>query len=367
MNGRRSRVALVCATAIALCSVSVAFGSDAPASQAALTLTEALTCALTGNPDLKVQAFEAQALEGRRLQADTRPNPELSPTPENILGSGEAQGVTAGEFSIALTQVFERGGKRARRVAIVDAQKSEAELALAARQIDLLAAVTRQFVEVSAARQRLEVARHGTDLATETLSAVRRRVEAAGSPPAELHRARAALARSRIEQQQVAYDLAAAKSQLAAQWGSSSTEFTASGTSPQVLSALPAYAVFASRISDSITLARLSGVAVLTGVVMVSALRQLLAEGGSIDSAVTEGAVSRLRPILMVALVAALGFLPMALNSGTGAEVQRPLATVVIGGIVSPTALSLFVLPVLYQMAWRRQAATALSPAASDE
>jgi cobalt-zinc-cadmium resistance protein CzcA len=73
-----------------------------------------------------------------------------------------------------------------------------------------------------------------------------------------------------------------------------------------------------------------------------------------IDDAIREGALLRLRPILMVALVAALGFLPMALNTGTGAEVQRPLATVVIGGILSSTLLTLLVLPGLYRMAQPR-------------
>lgn len=99
----------------------------------------------------------------------------------------------------------------------------------------------------------------------------------------------------------------------------------------------------------------LSGVAVLTGVVMVAAIRDRLANGASIDTAIREGAMLRLRPILMVALVAALGFLPMALNSGTGAEVQRPLATVVIGGIISSTLLTLLILPGLYRMAWRER------------
>ncbi|MEO8313335.1 MAG: CusA/CzcA family heavy metal efflux RND transporter [Pseudomonadota bacterium] len=96
----------------------------------------------------------------------------------------------------------------------------------------------------------------------------------------------------------------------------------------------------------------LSGVAVLTGVMMVSAFRHLLAEGKPLEAALIEGAMLRLRPILMVALVASLGFLPMALNSGTGAEVQRPLATVVIGGIISATILTLLVLPALYRLAY---------------
>lgn len=108
----------------------------------------------------------------------------------------------------------------------------------------------------------------------------------------------------------------------------------------------------------------LSGVAVLTGVVMVSAIRDRLAQGASLDEAIREGAMTRLRPILMVAMVAALGFLPMALNTGTGAEVQRPLATVVIGGIISSTLLTLLVLPGLYRLAYRREPEPTKSPVA---
>ncbi len=88
-------------------------------------------------------------------------------------------------------------------------------------------------------------------------------------------------------------------------------------------------------------------VALLTGLVIVSCIRDLRAQGMQIDEAIVEGTLTRLRPVLMIALVASLGFLPMALNVGTGAEVQRPLATVVIGGILSSTLL---VLPVLYRL-----------------
>ncbi|MFL6602618.1 MAG: efflux RND transporter permease subunit [Steroidobacteraceae bacterium] len=97
----------------------------------------------------------------------------------------------------------------------------------------------------------------------------------------------------------------------------------------------------------------LCGVAVLTGVVMVSAIRDLIGQGIPIEAAIPQGALLRLRPILMIGLVASLGFLPMALNSGTGAEVQRPLAIVVIGGIISATVLSLLVLPALYRLTIR--------------
>ncbi|MGH8249170.1 MAG: efflux RND transporter permease subunit [Steroidobacteraceae bacterium] len=108
-------------------------------------------------------------------------------------------------------------------------------------------------------------------------------------------------------------------------------------------------------ISAGIGFITLSGVAVLTGVVMISAIRNLRAERVPLDRAIAEGALVRLRPILMIALVASLGFLPMALNTGTGAEVQRPLATVVIGGIISATILTLVVLPVLYRWAYQRE------------
>jgi cobalt-zinc-cadmium resistance protein CzcA len=104
-------------------------------------------------------------------------------------------------------------------------------------------------------------------------------------------------------------------------------------------------------ISAGVGFIALSGVAVLNGLVMISFIRGLREEGRPLNVAIHEGALTRLRPVLMTALVASLGFLPMALATGTGAEVQRPLATVVIGGILSSTFLTLLVLPLLYQMA----------------
>ena len=108
-------------------------------------------------------------------------------------------------------------------------------------------------------------------------------------------------------------------------------------------------------ISAGVGFIALSGVAVLNGLVMISFIRNLREEGRSLAEAINEGALARLRPVLMTALVASLGFIPMALATGTGAEVQRPLATVVIGGILSSTALTLLVLPALYQWAHRRE------------
>src|SRR5690606_6463736 len=106
-------------------------------------------------------------------------------------------------------------------------------------------------------------------------------------------------------------------------------------------------------ISAGVGFIALSGVAVLNGLVMISFIRRLRSQGRTLDQAITEGALARLRPVLMTALVASLGFVPMAFNVGTGAEVQRPLATVVIGGILSSTLLTLLVLPALYRLAYR--------------
>jgi cobalt-zinc-cadmium resistance protein CzcA len=92
---------------------------------------------------------------------------------------------------------------------------------------------------------------------------------------------------------------------------------------------------------------------VLNGLVLVSFMRRLREQGRELDPAIVEGALTRLRPVLMTALVAALGFVPMAFNSGIGSEVQRPLATVVIGGVLSSTLLTLLVLPGLYRIAHR--------------
>lgn len=106
-------------------------------------------------------------------------------------------------------------------------------------------------------------------------------------------------------------------------------------------------------ISAAVGFIALSGIAILNGLVMVSFIRELLKERRPLDQAITEGALTRLRPVLTTALVASLGFIPMALNTGIGSEVQRPLATVVIGGVISSTLLTLFVIPALYRLLHR--------------
>ena len=112
-------------------------------------------------------------------------------------------------------------------------------------------------------------------------------------------------------------------------------------------------------ISAAVGFIALSGVSVLNALVLVSTMRQMLASGAAVEDAIPAAAERRLRPVLMTALVASLGFVPMALNTGIGAEVQRPLATVVIGGVLSSTVLTLFVLPVIMLWSERRRHASA--------
>jgi len=118
-------------------------------------------------------------------------------------------------------------------------------------------------------------------------------------------------------------------------------------------------------ISAGVGFIALSGVAVLNGLVMVTFIRSLIQQGKPVPEAIREGALTRLRPVLMTALVASLGFVPMAVNVGAGAEVQRPLATVVIGGIISSTILTLLVLPALYSLVHGRERPTDGAPRTS--
>ncbi len=102
-------------------------------------------------------------------------------------------------------------------------------------------------------------------------------------------------------------------------------------------------------ISAAVGFIALSGVAVLNGLVMINSINQRVRDGKDVVAAIFEGAMQRLRPVMMTALVASLGFIPMAIASGAGAEVQKPLATVVIGGLITATILTLLVLPAIYK------------------
>jgi heavy metal efflux system protein len=119
-------------------------------------------------------------------------------------------------------------------------------------------------------------------------------------------------------------------------------------------------------LSASVGFIALFGIAVLNGVVLISHINALRADGFQLEEAVRQGAIDRLRPVIMTALVASLGFVPMALSTSPGSEIQRPLATVVIGGLVTATTLTLFVLPMLYRaLASRLSSAPSAAPVTS--
>ncbi|MGZ5947803.1 MAG: efflux RND transporter permease subunit, partial [Caulobacteraceae bacterium] len=108
-------------------------------------------------------------------------------------------------------------------------------------------------------------------------------------------------------------------------------------------------------VSSAVGFIALSGVAVLNGLVLMASIRKRFEAGEPLDQAIRLGALERLRPVLMTALVASLGFVPMAVATGAGAEVQKPLATVVIGGLITSTALTLFVLPAITRLVLARR------------
>jgi len=109
-------------------------------------------------------------------------------------------------------------------------------------------------------------------------------------------------------------------------------------------------------VSTAVGFIAVSGVAVLNGLMLISAIRRRQEMGSGLDASIVEGAMERVRPVLMTALVASLGFVPMAIATGTGTEVQRPLATVVLGGLITSTALTLFVLPAICHLVMHRRA-----------
>jgi cobalt-zinc-cadmium efflux system outer membrane protein len=221
-----------------------------------LTLGAALERAQRSNPELRTLDLELRALDARREQAGVRPNPELTLAPENVFGSGEFSGIGAGELTLSLSQVLERGGKRARRVAVVDAEMSVAEAERTARRVDLLAEVTREFIAIVACQERVATARSGVAIAARTLAAVEKRVAAAASPLAEGHRARVASIRARLAQQRAEQELAAAQRQLASRWGALEADFDIAGANLFALDELPDYAQFLGRLPDSAALVR---------------------------------------------------------------------------------------------------------------
>lgn len=217
MKGSPARALGVCYLAVALLAAPAQAVGAAPA----LTLRQAVDAALAGNPDLAVFTFELRAQDARTRQAALLPPLEASLEAENVLGTGDTKGTDAAEFTFALSRVVELGGKRDARVAAAQAGLAALDIEREARQLDVLAEVTRRFITVAARQEQLRLARTGRELAEQTLTASERRVRAAKSPHVELDRAHIALDRARLTEQRTGVGLETARKQLAALWGES--------------------------------------------------------------------------------------------------------------------------------------------------
>lgn len=186
-----------------------------------LTLQQAITAALQGNPQLQTFAFQFRAGDARIRQAGLRPAPEISVDLENFAGSGETRGFDAAETTFALSQVIELGGKRDTRINAAQAGRNALDIERQSAQLDVLAEVTRRFIAVAQRQQQVRLARSAAEFAAKTVSASEHRVNAAKAPHAELDRARIARDRFRLEERAAEVDLDTARKQLAATWGES--------------------------------------------------------------------------------------------------------------------------------------------------
>lgn len=213
---RALRVVL-CAIGFTLWTISIQAAE--PVAAPALTLRQAIEAALTGNPQLQTFTFQFRASDARTTQAGLRPAPDISIDLENFTGSGETKGFNASEATFALSQVIELGGKRDARVGAANAGRSMLDIERQSVQLDVLAEVTRRYIAVAQRQQLLELARSATELASKTVVASERRVNAAKAPHAELDRARIALDRLRLAERSVMVELDNARKQLAATWG----------------------------------------------------------------------------------------------------------------------------------------------------
>ena len=187
-----------------------------------LTLSAAVQAAIVRNPDLAASAYDVKAADARITQAGLRPNPQID---VDVNGGSFLRGGEPEQSTLLLSQVLELGGKRGSRIAAATMGREVVEITRQAQQLDVLAEVTRRFIALVCAQERLKLARSATELSQRTLDTMAKRVEAARSPEAERSRSRIALIRAHIEEQQAAGELRTARLALAALWGSEAPQF----------------------------------------------------------------------------------------------------------------------------------------------
>lgn len=235
---------------IAFLAISGAHSAAAEFSEPSgpLTLAQALDAALENNPELAASRFDLTAAQARIVQASKRLNPEISLELENFAGGGETQGTQILESTLAFGQVVELGGKRALRRSIAEADSDLITLGLRAQQLDLLAGVTRRYIDVVAAQERARFADENAALAQKTLEAIATRVKAARSPIAEESRARIAFTRAQIDRRQAVYALETARSALSQTWGRVDPKFAAAKADLFAFEPLDSFESLAARI-----------------------------------------------------------------------------------------------------------------------
>lgn len=239
----RARAWRACLTFGVVCIAATAQGQTIGSPTGELTLAQAIAAALAGNPELRAGEFELRAAAGRVQQAGLRPNPELALELENFAGSGVTSGSDVLETTLSLSQIVELGGKRERRQQVASYSHEMLTVERQIRQLGVLAEVTRRYLEVVLAQERLSLSQTARDLAEETHSVMAQRVKAAHSPRAQQSRAAIARARSRLDRERARQALESARAQLAAMWGADQARFT---TAVADLYALPAVEDFES-------------------------------------------------------------------------------------------------------------------------
>lgn len=214
---------LLLATLLALASLPVrpSGATGAPA----LSLREAISRTLAHNPELADFPLQWRARQSRVDAAALKPAPRLSLEVENLLGTGTFQGLDSVESTLSLSQLFELGGRRDHRIEVARRGLDTLEVQKTIAQLDALAEVSRRFVHVAADEKTLELASLATTLAGNTVTALEQRVRSARSPEVELHRARIALLRKRVEQEHAEHELLSSRRALAAMWGERRDDF----------------------------------------------------------------------------------------------------------------------------------------------
>lgn len=199
--------------------------SVAHAEELSLTLASALSRTLAQNPGLRVFDFRLQGLEGERLTADQAPAYEAGLEVENALGSGDLQGIDGVEYTLALSSVIELGGKRQARTSVVSSRYDLMEAEREAETLDVLGQVTQRFVATLALQEKLDLATQAVELSESTLVTVARRARQGATPEAEVLRAKAALAQSRIAHDVLNAEYEKRKMALASLWGETRIDF----------------------------------------------------------------------------------------------------------------------------------------------